>query len=129
MTPGTAELQRAARLLDVYEALWRARVAAYYMTGPDGEKASGWWEITAVEAPTRLEYDDGFADDDGNPVADMGAMHGVVTLETVEDRTRMTVLTTFTSTEQLEKMLEMGMEEGMREAMGQIDALLAEVAA
>lgn len=103
--------------------------SAYYMTGPDGEKAGGWWEITAVEAPARLEYNDGFADDDGKPVADMGAMHGVVTLEAVEDRTRMTVLTTFTSTEQLEKMLAMGMEEGMREAMGQIDAILAEVTA
>ena len=38
------------------------------MTGPDGEKARGWWQITAIDAPTRLEFDDGFADDSGEPV-------------------------------------------------------------
>lgn len=101
----------------------------YYMTGPDGEKARGWWVITSIEPPRRLEFDDGFADENGEPVGDMGATHGVVTLEASEVGTRMTAVTTFESVEQLEKMLAMGMEEGMREALGQIDALLAEVRA
>ena len=35
--------------------------SAYYMTGPDGEKPRGWWQITAIEEPTRFEFDDGFA--------------------------------------------------------------------
>ena len=38
----------------------------------------------------------------------------------------MTILSTFESEEQMEQMVEMGMEEGMKEAVGQIDALLAE---
>ncbi|NKX56453.1 SRPBCC family protein [Arthrobacter mobilis] len=99
--------------------------ASYYMTGPEGEKSRGWWRITAVEAPHRLEFDDGFADDNGDPVAAMGATHAVVTLEDVGGRTRMTIESTFESAEQLEKMLAMGMEEGLREAVGQIDAILA----
>jgi uncharacterized protein YndB with AHSA1/START domain len=101
----------------------------YYMTGPDGEKAAGWWEITAIDSPRRLEYDDGFADDDGTPVEELGSMHGVVTLEPADGKTRMTIVTTFTDTDQLEKVTEMGMEEGMREALGQIDGILAEVRA
>ena len=101
----------------------------YYMTGPDGEKARGWWVITSLRPPHRLEFDDGFADENGEPVGDMGAIHGVVTLEASEAGTRMTAVTTFESVEQLEKMSAMGMEEGMREALGQIDALLAEVRA
>ncbi|TFD44076.1 SRPBCC domain-containing protein [Cryobacterium sp. TMT1-2-1] len=101
----------------------------YYMTGPDGEKARGWWVITSIQPPRRLEFDDGFADENGEPVGDMGATHGVVTLEASEVGTRMTAVTTFESVEQLEKMSAMGMEEGMREALGQIDALLAEVRA
>ena len=101
----------------------------YYMTGPEGEKPRGWWQITAVDAPNRFEFDDGFSDEDGNPDDTAGAAHGVVTLEAVGDRTRMSIVTTFESAEQLQQMMEMGMEEGMREAMGQIDALLAEVAA
>ncbi|MCU1552756.1 MAG: polyketide cyclase, partial [Arthrobacter sp.] len=90
--------------------------ASYFMTGPNGEKARGWWRITAVQAPTRLEFDDGFADDDGAPVEVMGTTHATVTLEEIGDRTRMTILSTFESEEQLNKMVEMGMEEGMKEA-------------
>lgn len=99
--------------------------ASYYMTGPEGEKNRGWWKFTAIEAPHRLEFDDGFADENGEPVASMGKAHAVVRLEAVDGRTRMTTVSTFESTEQLEQMLEMGMEEGLKQAMGQIDGILA----
>jgi uncharacterized protein YndB with AHSA1/START domain len=56
----------------------------------------------------------------------MGTVHGVMTLEVIDGRTRMTTVTTFEDTAQLEKMLAMGMQEGMKQAMGQIDAILAE---
>ncbi|MHA7261648.1 SRPBCC family protein [Arthrobacter sp. TMN-37] len=102
--------------------------ASYYMTGPEGDKFHGWWRITAIEAPRRLEYDDGFADEHGEPDTKMGETHSVMTLESVEGRTRMTTVTSFEGAEQLQQMLEMGMEEGVREAMGQIDALLDEPA-
>jgi uncharacterized protein YndB with AHSA1/START domain len=100
--------------------------ASYYMTGPGGEKAGGWWRITALEPPRRLEFDDGFADDNGAPVEAMGTTHATVMLEDLGGRTRMTVLSTFESEEQMGKMIEMGMEDGMKEAAGQIDSLLAE---
>lgn len=101
----------------------------YHMTGPDGEKSRGWWKITAIEAPHRLEFDNGFADDNGEPVGTMDSMHMVITLEPVGAKTRMTTVTTFVSTQQLEELMEMGMEEGMGLAMGQIDDVLAEVSA
>ena len=62
----------------------------------------------------------------GDPVADMGDIHGVVTLEPIGDRTRMTIMSTFEAEEQMEKIVAMGMEEGMREALGQVDAIIAE---
>ncbi|MCB5274541.1 hypothetical protein BJG92_02077 [Arthrobacter sp. SO5] len=98
---------------------------SYYMTGPDGKKSRGWWRITAIQAPHRLEFDDGFADEDGNPVSDMGTTHGVVTLEAIGDRTRMTLMSTFEAEGQMEEMLAMGMDEGLNGAVGQIDAILA----
>lgn len=98
---------------------------SYYMTGPDGEKSRGWWRITAIQAPHRLEFDDGFADENGNPVPAMGTTHGVMTLEAIGGRTRMTLRSAFESEEQMEKMLAMGMEEGLSGAAGQIDAILA----
>ena len=103
--------------------------SSYYMTGPDGEKGHGWWTTTSIQPPHRLEFDFGFSDENGEPVIDMGAAHGVVTLEESAGRTRMTTVSRFDSIEQLEQMVAMGMEEGMRGAMGQIDALLAEVRA
>ena len=100
--------------------------ASYYMTGPEGEKSRGWWRFTAIEAPRRLEFDDGFADENGDPVPAMGTSHAVMELEGIGNRTRMTMVSTFDSAEALEKVIAMGMEEGMKQALAQIDAILAE---
>jgi len=100
--------------------------SSYYMTGPDGTQSWGWWRFGGLDKPRRLEFEDGFADDKGEPTGDLGAARAVVTFDEVGGRTRMTTVTTFESADQLEQMIQMGMEEGMREAMGQIDALLAE---
>nr|MDT0656420.1 SRPBCC domain-containing protein [Micromonospora sp. DSM 115978] len=96
----------------------------YHMTGPDGEKAPGWWTITAIDPPHRLEFDDGFSGEDGEPLDPKDVTHAVVTLEEIESGTRMTMVSTFASLEQLESMAAMGMEEGLRQAIGQLDALL-----
>jgi len=98
----------------------------YHMTGPDGEKSRGWWTMTAIEAPHHLAFDDGFADENGEPVDTVAPTHAVVTIEPHGTGSRMTTVSRFTSADQLEQMVSMGMEEGMRLAMGQIDVLLAE---
>ena len=98
----------------------------YYMTGPDGTTAHGWWEIKSMDAPHRLEIEDGFANEDGSPTDPEDSTSFVVTFEDLGPGTRMTTVSRFRSLEQLERMAAMGMEEGMREASGQIDALLAE---
>ena len=99
--------------------------SAYHMTGPDGAKAHGWFEFTLVDAPQRLEFDDGFADQNGEPDDTIAPTHGIVTFEPLGDKTRMTVLSQFTSLDQLREMAKMGMEEGLRLAVGQIDEVLA----
>jgi uncharacterized protein YndB with AHSA1/START domain len=100
--------------------------AAYVMSGPDGEQARGWWRITGIDSPHRLSFVDGFADENGDPVPEMGETTATVMLEDLGGRTRMTMTTAFQSLEQLEQMVQMGMEEGIRLALGQVDALLAE---
>jgi uncharacterized protein YndB with AHSA1/START domain len=99
------------------------------MTGPDGAATPpGYWEIVAAEPPRRLEMIDGFANADGSPNQDMPGPGGMnVTIESVgEGRTRMTIESTFPDTATMEQLLAMGQEEGMTEAVGQIDAILAE---
>jgi uncharacterized protein YndB with AHSA1/START domain len=101
----------------------------YFMTGPAGEKSRGWWTITAIDPPHRLEFDDGFADENGAPDASMPTAHAVVTLEATSAGTRMTTVTRFPDAAALEQVLAMGMEEGIRAAAAQIDAILAGTAA
>jgi uncharacterized protein YndB with AHSA1/START domain len=98
----------------------------YYMTGPGGERSRGYWNVLQVEPPRLLEVADGFADENFAPNTEMPQMVIRVELSArTGGGTSMSVCTTFPSTEALEQLLGMGMEEGMREAMGQIDAVLA----
>lgn len=99
---------------------------SYYMTGPDGSKAHGWWTFAAVDEPRSIELDDGFADDAGNPAPDMPTTRVQVTFEDIPTGTRMTVTSRFPTLEALEQLVGMGMLEGMAQALGQIDAILAD---
>ena len=96
----------------------------YFMTGPAGEQPRGWWRIHSLDRPHRLEFDNGLAGDDGEPVPGVEPMAGAVTFEAVEGGTRMTVVTRFVDAKQMQTMLGMGMQEGLTQAVGQIDALL-----
>lgn len=98
----------------------------YHMTGPDGEKSRGWWRTKEVNAPTQFTFEDGFAGDDGEPSGFLGTTSCTVTLDGVAGRTRMTVVSSFESLEQLEEMSRMGMQEGMQAALGQIDDIVLE---
>ena len=101
--------------------------ARYVMTGPEGEQAGGWWRFLSVDEPRSLELEDGFADADadGRPSADLPSTRMRVQLEESDAGTRMTLVSQFTSAEQMEQLTSMGMVEGLTEALGQIDALLA----
>jgi uncharacterized protein YndB with AHSA1/START domain len=97
----------------------------YYMTGPEGDTPHGWWRITAVEPPRSLEFEDGFADQDGQPVADMPTTTVRMTLTEQDGRTRMELRSAFQSREAMQQLVDMGMAEGLQQAVGQMDALLA----
>jgi uncharacterized protein YndB with AHSA1/START domain len=98
---------------------------SYYMTGPDGTKAPGWWVVTAVDEPRSLEFDDGFSHESGEPNHDMPTIKIRVDLEEIGNGTRMTIRSSFATAEQMDQLVTMGMVEGMTEALGQVDALLA----
>jgi uncharacterized protein YndB with AHSA1/START domain len=96
----------------------------YYMTSPEGEKYHGRWQITAVDAPTSVEFVDAFADSDGKPVDDMPASMTRMQLSSYEGKTRMELRAVFDSREQMDQLLGMGMADGLELAVGQMDALL-----
>jgi uncharacterized protein YndB with AHSA1/START domain len=96
----------------------------YHMTGPAGNRSYGWWRIDSIDKPRRLDFANGLAGEDGEPVPGVEPMAGSVTFEPAGTGTRMTAITNFVDAAQMETMLGMGMEEGMTAAMGQIDGLL-----
>lgn len=98
----------------------------YHMTGPDGPTPAGYWEIIELDPPRSMKIEDGFAE--GGPKELEGLSGGMkISIEDLGGgKTRMSILNEFPSAEAMEQLLQMGQEEGMREAMGQIDAILAE---
>jgi uncharacterized protein YndB with AHSA1/START domain len=100
--------------------------AAYYMTSPEGEQYHGWWRVSSVDAPKRLTYVDGFAHADGSPNDDLPTSDVEVTIEEISPgRTRMTIESTTGSEEAFDHLISMQAIEGMKQALGQIDDLLA----
>ena len=97
----------------------------YFMTGPDGDKHAGYWQITAVDEPRSFEFDDGFADLDFNPNPDMPKARNVFTFAEHDGGTRATYVSTYESAEALQTVLDMGVIEGASSAINQIDGLVA----
>jgi uncharacterized protein YndB with AHSA1/START domain len=97
----------------------------YFMTGPTGETSRGWWRVTSVDPPKSLEFTDGFADQDGTPVAGMATTTVQVQLSERDGGTRMVLRSVFDSREHLEQVVDIGAPEVLRESVGQMDALLA----
>jgi uncharacterized protein YndB with AHSA1/START domain len=99
----------------------------YHMTGPDGDLPRAFWEVLETDPPRSLVVRDVFANDDGSPNTDLPGTTMRLTIEEIgEGRTRMSIASIFPNVQAMEQVLAMGMEEGIKQAVGQIDAILAE---
>jgi uncharacterized protein YndB with AHSA1/START domain len=101
--------------------------SVYVMTGPKGEQARARWDWLSVDAGKCFEVLDRFATADGEPDDGMPTMRMRFDFEATQEGSRVTTTTAFASLADLEKVLALGIEEGMSEAMGQMDAVLADL--
>lgn len=97
----------------------------YFMTGPEGDRVYGGWHVLTVDEPHSFTFEDFFADESFAPVEGMPVSHSSFTFEPDGEATTAVFTTTYATAEALQQVLDMGMEEGSREAINQIDALLA----
>jgi uncharacterized protein YndB with AHSA1/START domain len=102
-------------------------LSAYAMTGPEGDVSRGYWEWLTVEPQRSFEVLDGFALPGGAPNAEMPSMRMVFVFEPTEAGARVTTTTHFNTADELANLIEMGMEEGMKQAMGQMDVVMADL--
>ncbi len=99
----------------------------YCMAGEyEGQLEESWGLATyeKIDAPHRLEYREGFADQDGNLLPDMAEMGITVTFEAVDGGTLMTSVTLFDSAESRQQTLDMGVEAGITETWDRLNAYL-----
>lgn len=101
----------------------------YFMTGPDGEKYYGYWEIDTVSEPSGFTFRDGFANDDFTANTDLPESRNVYAFTAAGDGTRAVYSGTYASAEALQQVLDMGMEEGARSSINQIDEFLSKATA
>ncbi len=97
----------------------------YVMTGPDGTRYYGWWEVIAVDAPHRIQLRDGFGESPDMAEPNMPVAMTEVTFTDDGDHIRMRIHSRYSSAEELQSALDLGMEEGFGSALAQIDDLLA----
>jgi uncharacterized protein YndB with AHSA1/START domain len=93
----------------------------YHMTGPEGDQPRGFWEVDEVQPPHKLAFRD------GTPNTELPMITARVTIQPIDGgKTRMSIENEFPSVEAMEQLAAMGTEEGLTQALGQIDAILAE---
>ncbi|MBB2992684.1 uncharacterized protein YndB with AHSA1/START domain [Mycolicibacterium iranicum] len=97
----------------------------YFMTGPEGDKHAGYWDIKTVDEPTGFSFDDGFADLEFTPNPEMPVSANVFTFTEHDGGTRATYVSTYATVEGLQQVLDMGVVEGASSAINQIDDLVA----
>ena len=89
----------------------------YYVSGPEGERHSGWWDVRVVDEPRSLEFEM------GDP-----AIPSLLVRVRIAGRddggTRMVIVTTFPSDEAMDQLIVMGYEQGLSAAVSQIDEVL-----
>jgi uncharacterized protein YndB with AHSA1/START domain len=99
----------------------------YHMTGPTGDQPRGYWDIIETDPPRSLVFSQGLANADGTPNDAIPRHEARLAIEGIgHGRTRMSIQFQFPSAETMEQMIAMRMDEGIVEAVGQIDAILAE---
>jgi uncharacterized protein YndB with AHSA1/START domain len=98
----------------------------YHMTSPEGEKHFGYWRVLSVDAPKTLEFEDGFADQDGKPNTKLPAPKVNMRLIEHNGGTRMEMNSLFDTRENMEQVVNMGAVEGVKLSVGQMDSLLAD---
>lgn len=99
--------------------------SSYFMTGPEGDKHAGVWDIRTVDEPREFTFEDAFADDDFNPVPEMPVSQNSYSFAPHDGGTRATYVSTYESAEGLQQVLDMGVVEGASLAINQIDDLVA----
>jgi uncharacterized protein YndB with AHSA1/START domain len=97
----------------------------YCMRGPGGEESWGLSTYSEIVDGRRIAYTDAFSNAEGTIAEDMPQMRITVEFADEDGKTRVTSRTEFASSEELKKVLEMGVVEGATETWDRLEEYLA----
>lgn len=97
----------------------------YYMEGPDGSRHYARVDYKKIDPQKSFSAKDAFTDENGNISTNMPSMNWNNVFTASGNSTKVEVLITFQTLEDLEKILEMGFKEGFTMAHANLDELLA----
>ena len=97
----------------------------YYMTGPEGQRFYGIWDVSDVDEPRSFSFTDGFADESFTVNPELPVSENTYTFTEHDGGTRAVYTSRYASAEALQQVLDMGVEEGATTAINQVDELIA----
>lgn len=99
----------------------------YATQGPDNEEK--FWSIarySEITPPSRIAYEDAFADEHGNNAPNMPVSHGTIDFIDLGGKTEVRMTWHYPTEEALKQVTDMGMIEGLTVALNQLEELLAQ---
>ncbi len=99
----------------------------YYMQGPAGERHWCRADYLLIEDLKRFDGKDSFCDEDGNRLDTAPSMHWENNFSSTASGTKVNIVITFASKEDLETIIKMGFKEGFTAAHTNLDELLAKL--
>ncbi len=97
----------------------------YAMVSPDGQEHWSKVEYLTILPKTSFSAIDGFCDADGNMIADMPRNHWENTFHDKGDHTVVSMVLSFETLTDLEKIIEMGFKEGITAGMENLDEYIS----
>ena len=97
---------------------------SYYMQGPTGDRHFCFFDYEAVKVRSSFSGSEGFCDEQGMVNSGMPVMHWNCAFNATDHGTLVRVVISFNSTEDLEKITQMGFKEGFTMGLDQLDELL-----
>jgi uncharacterized protein YndB with AHSA1/START domain len=99
----------------------------YCMTGPDGTQSWGLAIYENIKAPELLAYQDCFSDKEGNVNTDFPITVVRIEFADTDGKTTVKSIARYGSTDDLQKVKDMGMIDGIRETWDRLDEYLAKL--
>ncbi len=99
----------------------------YFMAGPEGEKHYARFDYETIQAEDNYTGQDSFCDEAGEKNPSLPSIHWNTEFHEAGDTTKLKITMTFATSEDVEKIIQMGFQEGIGMGFDNLDALLPQL--